>query len=359
MPHVKGNKFKPKIAERTKSVEMPSVVTESNELKCDEGAAAHTLKKKNGKKPRVYNLKTVVMPAPKGKGDSMAASTSNWSSLRAAMDEKKAEKRKQASLNPGGNGSLAGERKRAKPNPKTPSTSENQDGLKYKASRSTGFAGSAQLTRVLALDCEMVGTGPNAVRDALARVSIVNSAGAIVYDSFVSSSEKVTDYRTRWSGVRPSDLRGAPDAQTVRTAIGTLIRGRVLVGHALKNDLDVLEITHPHTHIRDTSKYPPFMMKSIGGRPKPRKLRQLAQEQLGIEIQSGEHDPIEDARTALALYQKHKKDWERQLAKGGPRKDENLGARASGSKTRLQKGNSAIGAQKLAELATRDYMADL
>ena len=41
----------------------------------------------------------------------------------------------------------------------------------------------------------------------LARVSVVNSHGHVVYDSFVAPQEKVVDYRTSVSGVRPADLR--------------------------------------------------------------------------------------------------------------------------------------------------------
>ncbi len=44
-----------------------------------------------------------------------------------------------------------------------------------------------------------------------------------------------------------------------------------------------------------------------GRRPKPRALRQLALEHLGLTIQEGEHSPVDDARAALYLYQKHRK----------------------------------------------------
>ena len=44
-----------------------------------------------------------------------------------------------------------------------------------------------------------------------------------------------------------------------------------------------------------------------GRRPKPRALRHLAAEQLGLAIQAGEHSPVDDARAALYLYQKHRR----------------------------------------------------
>lgn len=44
-----------------------------------------------------------------------------------------------------------------------------------------------------------------------------------------------------------------------------------------------------------------------GRRPKPRSLRTLAVEQLGLTIQEGEHSPVDDARAALYLYHKFRK----------------------------------------------------
>ena len=62
------------------------------------------------------------------------------------------------------------------------------------------------LTKAVAMDCEMVGVGTGGQDSILARVSIVNQFGQCIYDTFVSPTEAVTDYRTRFSGVRPKDL---------------------------------------------------------------------------------------------------------------------------------------------------------
>ena len=61
-------------------------------------------------------------------------------------------------------------------------------------------------TKFVAIDCEMVGVGERGERSALARVSVVNFFGQVLLDSFVKPQERVTDYRTKWSGVRPKDL---------------------------------------------------------------------------------------------------------------------------------------------------------
>ena len=60
--------------------------------------------------------------------------------------------------------------------------------------------------------------------------------------------------------------------------------------------------------IRDTARFPPLMQATQTGRkPKARALRHLAFEVLGLGIQEGEHSPVEDARCALYLYQRHAK----------------------------------------------------
>lgn len=60
--------------------------------------------------------------------------------------------------------------------------------------------------RYLAIDCEMVGVGINASESSLGRVSLVNYHGKVILDEFVKPKEHVVDYRTRWSGIRASDM---------------------------------------------------------------------------------------------------------------------------------------------------------
>ncbi len=51
------------------------------------------------------------------------------------------------------------------------------------------------MTPLVALDCEMVGVGPEGERSALARVAVVNQDGNVLLDTFVRPKEKVTDFR--------------------------------------------------------------------------------------------------------------------------------------------------------------------
>jgi hypothetical protein len=58
----------------------------------------------------------------------------------------------------------------------------------------------------VALDCEMVGIGHGGNQSALARCCLVDFDGNKLYDEFVRPKSRVIDYRTQWSGIRPSDL---------------------------------------------------------------------------------------------------------------------------------------------------------
>ncbi len=54
---------------------------------------------------------------------------------------------------------------------------------------------SSTITSVVAMDCEMVGVGPAGVNHALARCSIVNFHGEVLYDKYVKPGETVTGER--------------------------------------------------------------------------------------------------------------------------------------------------------------------
>ena len=180
-----------------------------------------------------------------------------------------------------------------------------------------GVSEAALPGRYVALDCEMVGVGPEPKRDsALARVSLVNFHGHQVYDSYVQVPRKIeiTDYRTAVSGIEPKHLR--PDvARTfdeVRADLKILLGGRILVGHAVKNDLDVLILKHDTRFTRDTSKFSKF--RALAAKPGwTPGLKLLADKLLGVEIQVGAHSSVEDARATMALYRLEKADFEQEI----------------------------------------------
>ncbi|KAF2032453.1 RNA exonuclease 4 [Setomelanomma holmii] len=180
-----------------------------------------------------------------------------------------------------------------------------------------GVSETALPGKYIAVDCEMVGIGPEPNRDsALARVSMVNFHGHQVYDSYVQIPRNiaVTDYRTAVSGIEPKHLQPevARPFEEVREDLKTLLAGRILVGHAVKNDLDVLILKHDKRFIRDTSKFSRF--RALAGIP-PRTpgLKLLAEKLLGVEIQVGAHSSVEDARATMALYRLEKMDFEKEI----------------------------------------------
>ncbi|XP_030571054.1 RNA exonuclease 4 [Drosophila novamexicana] len=171
----------------------------------------------------------------------------------------------------------------------------------------------AQRNRILAMDCEMVGVGFNGQDDMLARVSIVNKVGEVLLDKHVKPREPVTDYRTSVSGIRPHDIENAEEFKDVQDEVVKLLHGKILVGHALRNDLAVLSIKHPVAQIRDTSRYKPLCkLVSNGHTPS---LKRLTLAVLGQEIQTGEHNSVEDARAAMGIYNRIAADWEKYLEK--------------------------------------------
>ncbi|XP_037348853.1 RNA exonuclease 4 isoform X2 [Talpa occidentalis] len=181
------------------------------------------------------------------------------------------------------------------------------------------------LTKALALDCEMVGVGPKGEESVAARVSLVNQFGKCVYDKFVRPTQPVTDYRTAVSGIRPEHLGQGEEFDVVQKEVAGLLRGRILVGHALHNDLKVLLLDHPKKKIRDTQKYKPFKSQVKSGRPS---LKLLAKKILGVGVQEAEHCSIQDAQAAMRLYVTVKKEWEntardRRPAAAAPRNSRN------------------------------------
>ncbi|KAK8104910.1 hypothetical protein PG999_008269 [Apiospora kogelbergensis] len=180
-----------------------------------------------------------------------------------------------------------------------------------KARVNEGRAPNVDLGKYVGLDCEMVGTGPDGHGHALARASLVDFHGRQIYDSFVRPQERVTDWRTAITGITPKQMGQARDFDEVQQEVADIIKGRILVGHDLRHDLDVLLLTHPVTHIRDTARFAGY--KKYGNGPKPA-LRILAKEVLDMDIQSGHHSSIEDARVAMLLFRKKKSEFDMEHA---------------------------------------------
>jgi DNA polymerase III epsilon subunit-like protein len=151
---------------------------------------------------------------------------------------------------------------------------------------------------LFAVDCEMVRTASDMM--TLARVSIVDQRGRCVYDTYVKPSERVTDYRTKYSGITAKTLkRVTTSLEDVQEKLLNLLpKDAILVGQSLDSDFLALKFAHPH--IIDTAT---IFIPSCGARKPP--LSSLASGVLGKELKRGEsgHDSITDALTCLELVQ--------------------------------------------------------
>ncbi|XDV52951.1 hypothetical protein PO909_021582 [Leuciscus waleckii] len=168
-------------------------------------------------------------------------------------------------------------------------------------------------SRLVAMDCEMVGTGPGGRCSEVARCSIVNYYGSVIYDKYILPRHPVTDYRTRWSGIRKHHLAQAVPFEDAQNEIASILKEKIIVGHALFNDFMVLDISVPARMIRDTSSCS-LLRKLYNAAEKCKiSLKKLAQTLLNRTIQNGRmgHCSVEDSRAAMDLYKLVGDEWEK------------------------------------------------
>lgn len=77
----------------------------------------------------------------------------------------------------------------------------------------------ASPSKYVAIDCEMVGTGPQGRVSELARCSVVSYHGDVLYDKYVLPEEPITDFRTRWSGITPRHMAKAIPFQVAQKEV--------------------------------------------------------------------------------------------------------------------------------------------
>jgi len=148
----------------------------------------------------------------------------------------------------------------------------------------------------------------NPAHFGLARVSVVMGdpprAGSPFIDDYIVTPEPITDYLTRFSGIEIGDLDPNVSTKPLTTLKAVYLklrylvdRGVKLVGHGLAKDFRIINIVVPPDQVIDTVEL--FHME----RQRKISLKFLAAFLLNLDIQTGTHNSIEDARTALALYQ--------------------------------------------------------
>ncbi|KAG7473926.1 hypothetical protein MATL_G00100910 [Megalops atlanticus] len=166
--------------------------------------------------------------------------------------------------------------------------------------------------RLVSMDCEMVGTGPEGRCSELARCSLVNYYGEVLYDKYIKPQHPVTDYRTRWSGICKRHLLHAVPFDQAKKEIVQILKGKVVVGHALHNDFRALGFLPPRHMIRDTSRTRLLRRLSKFPNRGSVSLKNLARTLLNRNIQMGMngHSSVEDAVAAMDLYKLVEGQWE-------------------------------------------------
>jgi hypothetical protein len=173
------------------------------------------------------------------------------------------------------------------------------------------------LTKInaVAMDCEMVGVGEDN-KSALAHIAIVDINGIILMNDYVipkGGITAITDYRTPYSGITKENLERLDKKKHSFSAIKKkalkLLNGKTIVGHALINDFNVLELNMNDFIVWDTSTKSEYQRAHPVYGKQSRKLKNLAAEignviQVAKENRAG-HSPVEDARASMNLYRHH------------------------------------------------------
>uniref|UniRef100_A0A146T166 Interferon stimulated exonuclease gene n=1 Tax=Fundulus heteroclitus TaxID=8078 RepID=A0A146T166_FUNHE len=192
---------------------------------------------------------------------------------------------------------------------------EVDSGFSESSPPASGRSSPCPASAVVALDCEMVGTGPGGRCNELARCSVLDYHGNVLYDRYVRPCQPVTNFRTPWSGIRRHHLHNAVPFAQAREEIVALLEGKVVVGHSVYNDFEVLNLDHPGHMVRDTSSA--RLLSRLAGFPRGRclSLKLLASKLLSRTIQAGRrgHCSVEDAQAALDLYKLVEGEWEQEM----------------------------------------------
>lgn len=147
---------------------------------------------------------------------------------------------------------------------------------------------------VYGVDCEMVITTSGF---ELAKITMIDVYGVVVYDEFVKPTNDIVDYNTTYSGITPENLSGVTKTlkDVQKDLMGFVNAETILIGHGLENDLRALHMLH--FTVIDTA----LLLRHKHNLPYRYSLKKLTKSLLMKDIQVSTHNSIEDARCAIDL----------------------------------------------------------
>ncbi|KAJ7940053.1 hypothetical protein B0H13DRAFT_1586655 [Mycena leptocephala] len=177
---------------------------------------------------------------------------------------------------------------------------------------------------IVSLATICVGVGPGGTTSMLARQISTRIQGECLLDTFVRPTMPVTDHR----GIQPWQLTShdAVPFEVVQQTIANIIRGKIIVGYKLWDDLSVLGTPHPAKATRDVALYLVRGMNAWASsctdthqafykRNEQISLANLIWHLMRRRCQEGRIDPTENARAAMDLY-RSAPGWEVSIFRG-------------------------------------------
>ncbi|KAG2023866.1 MipD protein [Coprinopsis cinerea AmutBmut pab1-1] len=134
----------------------------------------------------------------------------------------------------------------------------------------------------------------------VARVTLIDHRSAVLLDTYVQPTHRITDYRTESTGLNYLHFQNAPTFESVQRATAKMIMNNVIVGHRLWEFLSVMGLSHPAIDTRDLALFRPLRK-----RLKSRcilDLRTLVRFFVGKDVGYGYEDSLENAIAAMELF---------------------------------------------------------
>ncbi|KAG9247659.1 ribonuclease H-like domain-containing protein [Calycina marina] len=172
------------------------------------------------------------------------------------------------------------------------------------------------LTEKIAIDCEMMRSN---IGQVVGRVSVINYESKTIFDTFVCYPEPIIIKNTeeKYSGISCDDIdpeKGALSFPEVQCHLLKLLSGRIVVGHDIRKDLNVISMNLPSQvqRLQGCRRYLQFASRDAHHGPS---LKNLAKEVLGRPIKQSRVSSVEDAVATMELYRNAEADIEQEQGK--------------------------------------------